>query len=233
MTTTTTTTYTYTKPLNRYKIDPIFGESVGYGTGEGINEGSILNTERSNSSFSSYDMSVVLYGGIERLNRRRELFRLIENNPIFNRWDKLFLSRPDTYKRGLQKVNEYIQLKHQHKLNEDDHQICMLAMDEQLPIGLHHAMFIPTLQGQASKTQQDKWLTAAQNYEIIGTYAQTELSHGSYVRGLETTATYDRFKQNFILNSPHITSTKWFVKCIYTHIKCDVIYIIMHCMIRS
>ncbi len=26
---------------------------------------------------------------------------------------------------------------------------------------------------------------------IIGTYAQTELGHGTFVRGLETTATYD------------------------------------------
>lgn len=32
------------------------------------------------------------------------------------------------------------------------------------------------------------WLLLAQ---IIGTYAQTELGHGTFVRGLETTATYD------------------------------------------
>ena len=27
--------------------------------------------------------------------------------------------------------------------------------------------------------------------KIVGTYAQTELGHGTYIRGLETTATYD------------------------------------------
>jgi hypothetical protein len=32
------------------------------------------------------------------------------------------------------------------------------------------------------------WLLVVQ---IIGTYAQTELGHGTFVRGLETTATYD------------------------------------------
>jgi acyl-CoA oxidase len=31
--------------------------------------------------------------------------------------------------------------------------------------------------------------------QIIGTYAQTELGHGTFVRGLETTATYDAEKQ--------------------------------------
>ena len=28
-------------------------------------------------------------------------------------------------------------------------------------------------------------------HRVIGTYAQTELGHGTFVRGLETTATYD------------------------------------------
>jgi acyl-CoA oxidase len=31
--------------------------------------------------------------------------------------------------------------------------------------------------------------------QIIGTYAQTELGHGTFVRGLETTATYDAEKE--------------------------------------
>jgi acyl-CoA oxidase len=49
----------------------------------------------------------------------------------------------------------------------------------------------------------------ARDFRIIGTYAQTELGHGTYVRGLETTATYDKKTQEFVLNSPTLTSTKW------------------------
>lgn len=45
--------------------------------------------------------------------------------------------------------------------------------------------------------------------QIIGTYAQTELGHGTFVRGLETTATYDPETQEFLLHSPTLTSTKW------------------------
>jgi len=46
-------------------------------------------------------------------------------------------------------------------------------------------------------------------YQIIGTYAQTELGHGSFLRGIETTATYDKNTQEFILNTPTTTSMKW------------------------
>ena len=50
--------------------------------------------------------------------------------------------------------------------------------NENPPIGLHTSMFMPTLRNQASEEQKAKWLNRSQNYEIIGTYAQTEMGHG-------------------------------------------------------
>ena len=42
----------------------------------------------------------------------------------------------------------------------------------------------------------------------LGTYAQTELGHGTFIRGLETTATYDPEAQEFVLHSPTLTAYK-------------------------
>ena len=53
------------------------------------------------------------------------------------------------------------------------------------------------------------WLPKIYTFQIIGAYAQTELGHGSNVRGLETTATYDKSAQQFVLNTPTLTSMKW------------------------
>lgn len=38
---------------------------------------------------------------------------------------------------------------------------------------------------------------------------QTELGHGTFIRGLETTATYDPETKEFVLHSPTLTSYKW------------------------
>eukprot|EP00475_Leptophrys_vorax_P018391 TRINITY_DN2514_c0_g1_i2.p1 TRINITY_DN2514_c0_g1~~TRINITY_DN2514_c0_g1_i2.p1 ORF type:complete len:569 (+),score=167.08 TRINITY_DN2514_c0_g1_i2:69-1775(+) len=70
-------------------------------------------------------------------------------------------------------------------------------------------MFIPALEGQADDKQKDKWLPMCRSYKVIGTYAQTELGHGSNVRGLETTATFDKSKDEFIVHTPCLTAIKW------------------------
>ncbi|PIO57081.1 acyl-CoA dehydrogenase, middle domain protein, partial [Teladorsagia circumcincta] len=70
-------------------------------------------------------------------------------------------------------------------------------------------MFIPTLQGQTNDEQLDEWLSLAIARGIIGTYAQTELGHGTNLKNLETTATYDPKTEEFVINSPTITAAKW------------------------
>ena len=70
-------------------------------------------------------------------------------------------------------------------------------------------MFIPALLSQATPEQQADWLPKAMGLKLIGTYAQTELGHGTFVRGLETTATFDPKTDEFVAHSPTLTSTKW------------------------
>ena len=57
--------------------------------------------------------------------------------------------------------------------------------------------------------QNAYWNKLMKENVIFGTYVQTELGHGTYVRGLETTATYDKKTEEFIINSPTLTSIKF------------------------
>lgn len=80
---------------------------------------------------------------------------------------------------------------------------------EGMPAGVHFVMFLPVLKSLGTPEQQAKWVPKAEKFQIIGTYAQTELGHGTFIRGLETTAIYDQRNREFVINSPTITAFKW------------------------
>lgn len=67
------------------------------------------------------------------------------------------------------------------------------------------------LDRQMSDEQKAIWIPKAERFEIFGSYSQTELGHGSNVRGIETTATFDPETDEFIINSPTVSSTKYWI----------------------
>ncbi|KAF4690909.1 hypothetical protein FOZ62_026140, partial [Perkinsus olseni] len=71
--------------------------------------------------------------------------------------------------------------------------------------------FLQAIVGQGSETQKREWITKVLTMEVVGSYCQTELGHGSNVRGIETTATFvvDDGGPCFVLNTPTLTATKW------------------------
>lgn len=77
------------------------------------------------------------------------------------------------------------------------------------PCSVHFDMFIPAIMSMGTQEQQDEWLPKAWDYKIIGSYVQTELGHGTFVRGIETTAVYDEKTKEFVFNSPSLTSFKF------------------------
>lgn len=178
-----------------------------------MDEGKInpdLTKERGRATFKTTELTNFLDGTKEKTNRRKELENLFYSDPeICDRIPTDYLTHSEIYDDSLRKSLHIF-----HKAMElaDPQEILSIAdaiMHEASPLTVHFVMFIPSLMGLATEEQQAKWLPNALEMKIIGTYAQTELGHGTYLRGLETTATYDPKAEEFVINSPTLSSIKW------------------------
>lgn len=62
-----------------------------------------------------------------------------------------------------------------------------------------------------TERHHQKYLKDIGTLELPGCFAMTETNHGSNVRGLETTATYNHTDQTFIINTPHTLARKEYI----------------------
>uniref|UniRef100_A0A8C5FWB9 Acyl-coenzyme A oxidase n=1 Tax=Gadus morhua TaxID=8049 RepID=A0A8C5FWB9_GADMO len=151
--------------------------------------------ERQNATFDIEKLTNILDGGAERTNRRREIREvLVLNDPDFD------YGTPTSLPTMILKLREY-GISDPVEINWYKSMYWGTGREA---LGLHYVMFLPTLYTQCDSEQFNKWVPL-----IIGTYAQTEMGHGTHLRGLETTATFDPATQEFVMHSPTVTSIKW------------------------
>jgi acyl-CoA oxidase len=170
----------------------------------------LLQAERSQSNVDSEKLAELLHTK-ELLNKKAELLTILEPEAVFDKSQNASLGRVDRLQRALAKGKRLQRLKGKHNWTEDDYKTASDLMGEPTPYGLHASMFIITLREQGTLQQHQLFLDKAEKYEYIGCYAQTELGHGSNVRGLETTATWNPDDKTFAIHSPSLTASKWWI----------------------
>ena len=75
--------------------------------------------------------------------------------------------------------------------------------------GVGFVMGLPIINLSGSDAQKKEWIPKIQSGEITTCYGQTELGHGSDIQSLETTAVYNEQDETFTINTPSVSSYKW------------------------
>ncbi|WJX55067.1 acyl-coenzyme A oxidase [Trifolium repens] len=168
-----------------------------------------LAFERKKAQFDVNDMKIVWAGSRQEFELSDRISRLVASDPVFQKDNRTALDRKELFKNTLRKAAHAWKRIIELRLNEQEASKLRSFVDQPGFTDLHWGMFVPAIKGQGTDEQQEKWLPLANNMQIIGCYAQTELGHGSNVQGLETTATFDPKTDEFIIHSPTLTSSKW------------------------
>ncbi|XP_009984459.1 PREDICTED: peroxisomal acyl-coenzyme A oxidase 2 [Tauraco erythrolophus] len=169
-----------------------------------------LAIERQTASFSVEKLTAWLDGGAEHTRMRRAVVDAIECDPVFSRENQYFESQNERYEAAVRKA-VHLQKKMQDMgwtVNGPEYKYIYRAVSGDIAFLLHR-IFMRSISVLGSDKQVAKWIPLATQYQLIGSYAQTELGHGTYLQGLETTAVFDITTQEFILNTPKISAMKW------------------------
>ncbi|KAG0238660.1 Acyl-coenzyme A oxidase (Acyl-CoA oxidase) [Actinomortierella wolfii] len=170
-----------------------------------------IMAERAKCTFDPTVLTPLFYGGEEKMKRLKAIEAMVDSDPVFDRDDRYFLGRTERFQRALPMVKRYVELRNKHGLTPEESAYFKVYIDDYIPVHLHESMFLPVLRSQASDEQLQKWLPHAENYHYIGCYAQTELGHGSNLSNLETTATLDIERDQWIIHSPTPSSAKFWI----------------------
>ncbi|KAF2710628.1 acyl-CoA oxidase [Pleomassaria siparia CBS 279.74] len=170
----------------------------------------LLAAERAKSNVPVEKLQELLFTK-QVIERKKKVLDVLKSEKIFDKSQNYFAGRTDRFETALARAKKLRNLRVEHNWSLDEYRVASELISEPGPYGLHDSMFLITLNEQGTQEQRDEFLSKANDYKIIGCYAQTELGHGSNVRGLETTATWNPEDKTFVIHSPYLTASKWWI----------------------
>jgi len=177
-----------------------------------------LEQERLSATFKSRELTYFLEGGQKNTEIRENFMTLIERDPIF----KLRLQIHDMSRMEQREVAMKMFARILPVLNSQTDEtnrrilstlIALFDPGLSTRLAVQFTLFLGAMRSQATEELYEEYakMGMVEMKRIIGCFAMTELGHGSNVAGLETTATFDEATDEFIIHTPTVTATKWWI----------------------
>lgn len=91
-------------------------------------------------------------------------------------------------------------------------------------IGAQFVLFTGSILHLGTEFHHERFLGRAERLELRGCFAMTELGHGSNVRGIETTAVFDRARDEWVINTPTESAQKYWIGGGYEHAQIATVF---------
>ncbi|KAK6204645.1 acyl-coenzyme A oxidase 4 [Scheffersomyces amazonensis] len=179
---------------------------------------SSIAKERAQNAWDPVKMHYFLEGSKERAELIKDLTQQMERDPIlaadFNYYELNKEQQRQLTAEKINRISRYIEVENFQDFNRRLSIIGVFDPQVATRIGVNLGLFLSCIRGNGTSDQLQYWALGKNTAYIRGIYgcfAMTELAHGSNVMGIETTATYDKENEEFVINTPHIGATKWWI----------------------
>lgn len=176
----------------------------------------LLAKERSKASFNIRDLTYYIDGGKENTEKLEEIMTSIERDPVYKNEDFYDLTKEQLREQTMLRVaslNAHIDGENETLLHSRFAMTGLVDPNTVTRCGVHFGLFVSSVRGSGTPEQLQYWFGKGAGHlkKFFGCFAMTEMGHGSNVAGLETTATFDPETDEFIVNTPNLAATKWWI----------------------
>jgi acyl-CoA oxidase len=185
---------------------------------QGPDPSASIRKEREAAKFDPKAMHYFLEGSAERAELNKTMMQEMERDPILAASTKFFdLTAKENRELTAKRIARLAQYLENESFDHFNKRLSLVGVfDPSLGtrVGVNLGLFISCIRGNGTFEQLNYWAMVKETAYLKGIYGcfgMTELAHGSNVAGLETTATFDIENDEFIINTPHIGATKWWI----------------------
>ncbi|WOO77293.1 Acyl-coenzyme A oxidase 2 [Vanrija pseudolonga] len=172
--------------------------------------------ERANPPFNIRKLAIKMHGSEKNLLLKEKFMAELARHPAFVLSDVHDLSKDQIRERTMEKFASMVYFVTHESIDTFTKRMELVGIADPgfwTRFGVHYGLFLGAVRGGSTPNQLSYWIDKGVLglNGVIGCFGMTELAHGSNVAGLETTATFDKSSDEFVIHTPHLGATKWWI----------------------